>query len=67
MTVTLILVVCLLSQPDVCREERGQMVEGDITGCAVLGQQIAAQWTEDHPKYRVIGFKCQVGKKGQPI
>lgn len=60
MIATLILVVCLNGA---CRDER-MPVDVTFGQCAVLGQQIAHDWLEEHPKYTLGGWKCQVGHPG---
>lgn len=59
--VTLILVVCLSTTPDICREERPPIDVESPMSCMVQGQQIAAEWTEEHPKWRLSAWRCQFG------
>ena len=61
--ITLVLVVCLSATPDVCREERPPIDAASPMACMVQGQQIAAVWLEDHPKWRLSGWRCQFGRR----
>ncbi len=55
--IDLVLVVCLSGAPLECRRERLPF-EGPVYACAVHGQQVAAQWAESHPKWRIAGWRC---------
>jgi hypothetical protein len=65
--ITLVLIVCLSTTPDVCREERPPIDAGSPLACMVRGQQIAAEWVEEHPKWHVTGWRCQVGPREKQI
>lgn len=60
---TLILVVCLSATPNVCKEERPIVEAMSPMGCMVQGQQIVAEWVEEHPKWRLSEFRCQTGQR----
>jgi len=60
---TLILVVCLSATPNVCKEERPIIEAMSPMGCMVQGQQIAAEWVEEHPKWQLSEFRCQAGQR----
>ena len=62
---TLVLVVCLSATPDVCREERPPIDAVSPMSCVVQGQQIAAEWLEDHPKWQLAAWRCQFGSRGK--
>ena len=62
---TLILVVCLSSTPNVCREERPPIDAVSPMACMVQGQQIAAEWLEEHPKWQLAAWRCQFGRREQ--
>ncbi len=58
--IELILVVCLAGDPQTCREERPPIeAPASAMACMVQGQQIAAQWVEEHPKWKLSAWKCQ--------
>ena len=59
--VTLIIVVCLSGMPSICHEEHHPVDALSTIACMVQGQQIAAEWTEQHPK--VTGWRCQFGPR----
>lgn len=61
--ITLVLVVCLSSAPNVCREERPPVDVASPMSCMVQGQQIAAEWLSEHPKWHLSGWKCQIGPR----
>ena len=61
--VTLTLVVCLSSMPNICHEEHPPVDVLSTTACMIQGQQIAAEWTEQHPKWQVTGWRCQFGPR----
>jgi hypothetical protein len=63
----LILIVCLSTTPDVCREERPPVDAENPMACMVQGQQIAAQWLEEHPKWRLSAWRCQFGPREKQI
>lgn len=56
----LVLLVCLISSPQSCREER-VLVSYDMTdsrACMMGAVPIIAEWTGDHPDYQVSRWKC---------
>ncbi len=60
--ISLILVVCLASSPDVCREETPPIDVDSPMVCMVEGQQIAAEWLEEHPKWSLHAWRCRFGQ-----
>ncbi len=62
MMATLILVVCLGGGD--CRDERlsPQVAAMD---CAIFGQVLAQDWLNDHPKYRLAQYRCEIGDRGR--
>jgi hypothetical protein len=60
--ISLILVVCLATTPDVCREENPPIDGVSPMVCMVQGQQIAAEWIEDHPKWSLRAWRCRYGR-----
>ena len=63
--VSLILIVCLAATPDVCQEERPPIEAVNGTSCMVQGQQLAAQWLDEHPKWALKGWRCKFGASEQ--
>lgn len=65
--ITLVLVVCLSATPDICREETPPVDVASPMSCMVQGQQIAAEWLAEHPKWQLSGWKCQIGQREKQI
>jgi hypothetical protein len=53
----------LSSTPDVCREERPPIDAVSPMACIIQGQQVAAEWLEEHPKWQLSGWRCQLGRR----
>jgi hypothetical protein len=58
---TLVIVVCLAAEPNICREERMPLDTGSGVLCMTQGQQVAAQWLADHPSWVLRGWRCRFG------
>lgn len=60
--VTIILSACLISDPAVCKEHRLPLeINADVAQCAMHAPPHFARWEEDHPKWRVVRWRCQPG------
>lgn len=57
--IVFVIVVCLASSPDVCREEQPPTAVISAMQCAIQGQQMAQDWLADHPKYELRGWRCK--------
>lgn len=57
---TLIFLVCLISSPGTCREERFSFAfeAANDLGCMMVAQPKMAEWTNTHPEWRVARWKC---------
>jgi biotin carboxylase len=55
--VTLLLLVCLAADPSSCRTEPIDFAGTQIE-CALYGQQAAAEWLAQHPKWRLAKWRC---------
>ena len=58
----LILAICMLNTPSTCREER-VAVSTEATApmqCMIGAQPIIAEWTQNHPKWKVERWRCGV-------
>ena len=55
--IPLVLTICLLSDPSVCREEKPPI---DLTPvqCTIMGQMAAQEYLADHPKWTLRGWRC---------
>ena len=60
----LILLVCLASDPTSCRDERPPIDLLMPMACMLQGQQIAAEWLEDHPKLVLKSYRCAKPERG---
>lgn len=58
----LILAICLIADPGVCREERLTITLEPVGPlyCQMLAQPIIATWTQQHPKWTVVRHRCAV-------
>lgn len=65
--ITLVLIVCLASTPTVCHEERPPVDVASPMACMVQGEQIAAEWVDEHPKWTLVGWTCHVGPREKQI
>jgi hypothetical protein len=63
--ITLVLVVCLSTTPDSCREERPIVDVSSPMSCMLQGQQYAIEWLEEHPKWHLSQWRCEVGPRGK--
>lgn len=63
MLVEIILVVCLLASPDRCEEQRPPIDRLSLVGCLSDGQLIAIEWLNEHPKWRLAGWRCRIGPR----
>jgi hypothetical protein len=57
---TIILSACLVADPATCKDFRlpldGEM---DTRQCAMVAPPFFAQWSEEHPAWRVMKWSCQ--------
>jgi hypothetical protein len=66
--VDLILTVCLVANPGECRDEHLQFENrGSLVQCIVLAPSEIARWSEDHPKLRVVRWKCAYPDKERAL
>ena len=63
MLITLSLVFCLAGQPNNCQTVTPSAEDGwaGLPGCALRGQELAAQWLADHPKWELFRIHCTPG------
>lgn len=55
----LVLVFCLLSSPSSCQEERPALEQMSLAACLTEGQQYAADWLAEHPKWTLSRWRCE--------
>lgn len=56
----LVLLVCLASSPQTCREERllVSYEMSDPRACMMGAVPVIAEWTDGHPDWQVARWKC---------
>jgi hypothetical protein len=60
--ITIILSTCLVSDPAVCREQTIPLSsEIPALQCMKVAVPHVAQWSEEHPRWRVVRWRCRVG------
>jgi hypothetical protein len=59
MLVALVLTVCAVADANQCRQEE-LLFEGDgnLAHCMAEAPPYIATWSEQHPKWRVVRWKC---------
>ncbi|HEY0835493.1 MAG TPA: hypothetical protein VGE72_16440 [Azospirillum sp.] len=59
--IELVLVVCLLSQPDECSVERPSFLApfSNVVSCRRNGYLNAVQWQMSHPRWNVRRWRCE--------
>ena len=55
---------CLLANPGHCEDSR-QPFDGSMFACAIAGQQLAAEWQSQHPKWSLSRYRCQPQGRGR--
>ena len=62
--VDLVLTICLISNPTNCREERLHFENrGSLNNCMFLAPTEIAKWSGEHPKLKVVRWKCDYPSK----
>ncbi len=65
MPVYLTIVFCLIAQAQSCREVRPDLADDfpmtGLVACQMMGERIAAEWIEAHPKWELSRVKCRIG------
>ncbi|MDQ0303482.1 hypothetical protein [Ancylobacter polymorphus] len=57
----LILSICLIASPGTCREEAvsvGLEAPPAPMQCMIGAMPVIAEWTETHPKWKVLKWRC---------
>jgi hypothetical protein len=59
--IAIILSTCLLSDPDVCREQIIPLdSETSPMRCVMTAPPHVAQWNTEHPEWRVVRWQCRL-------
>ncbi len=64
MLVTLSIVFCLATNPTQCQKvfpEPSETADLGLANCAIRGQQLAAEWLDEHPKWMLDRVRCTIG------
>lgn len=56
--IELVFVVCLQSEPQICEERAMMFVDVTPMACMMGAQPQLAKWANEHPKWKVSGWKC---------
>ena len=58
--IELILSVCMIGQPDVCKDVHLTYSAANLTPyqCLMRGQPEMAKWAEGHPKWQIQRYRC---------
>jgi hypothetical protein len=58
--INLVVIYCLSSGPEQCVENRMPIDSPLPMACMVAGQQAAQEYVREHPKYRLVRWKCEI-------
>jgi hypothetical protein len=59
--IEVIVTVCALAQPSRCEDQHLQYsLEGSLRQCAMNAQPYLAQWINNHPKWTIVRWHCEV-------
>jgi len=67
--VDLVIATCLIAQPGTCRDQHLYFESyGSLQRCMMEAMPHVAQWSGEHPQWRVVRFHCQfAGNTGRDI
>jgi hypothetical protein len=58
--ISIIISACLLSDPGVCRDQAIPLdIAASTARCMVTAPPHIAQWSEEHPLWRVVRWQCR--------
>ena len=62
--IAIILSACLMNDASVCRDHRIQLLPHvSQMQCMMTAQPQIARWSEEHPQWRVVRWKCRSGRQ----
>ncbi|SMF11362.1 hypothetical protein SAMN02982989_5258 [Xaviernesmea oryzae] len=66
--IELVLTICLADQPASCREEHLRFEDrgGPVT-CMLQAPPQIAKWSAEHPRLRVVKWRCEYPTRGKDI
>jgi hypothetical protein len=63
--IEIIVTVCALANPSQCEEQHLQYAfGGSPRQCTMNAQPYLAQWINEHPKWSIVRWRCNVPHKG---
>jgi hypothetical protein len=66
--IDLILTVCMIADEKSCRTEHLYFESrGSLTQCMFLAPPEIAKWTQEHPAFKVVRWKCAYPSREQGI
>ncbi len=69
MPVYLIIAFCLLADPSTCKDIRPDIADDfpmvGLAMCMQMGERIATEYVETHPKWKLDRVKCRIGSPPQ--
>ena len=61
--VQLVLTFCLVAHEGSCVEQRPALDDmPGVMGCLMAAQPLAADFVRNHPNYRFVSWRCEIGK-----
>ncbi len=57
----LVLTVCMAAWSAHCMDEQPILRDMRLGSCLIRGQEIAAEWVAEHPKWMLSRWRCEVG------
>lgn len=62
----LVMIFCLINNPNTCQKVYSDEVFTSTTQCAMVSQQLAASWLSEHSSYEIGQLRCTAGWKPTP-
>jgi len=61
----LVIAFCLISDPSICQDVRPDLADdfpmAGLAACQQMGERIAAEYVDAHPKWQLGRIKCRIG------
>lgn len=66
--IDLILTICLAVNPDICRTHEVHFLEdGSLIQCTVRAPFYIARWSQEHPEFKVVRWRCEAPDTGKDV
>jgi hypothetical protein len=62
--IVIVLSVCLVAAPDVCREQVIPSPQASPMGCMMKAPLRMALWSDEHPEWRIVRWQCRAARQG---